>query len=435
MSEKSRILFVHGLGGRSDFTWGKLPALLMNDPEIAGRFEVSFYSFPAPMLRLPFSLWAPKLQDLSHGLQTHIDVLYPGEDVVLVCHSLGGVIARHYLVQMQQSGLPLQVRKAVLIATPNNGADLASVGSLILWRHHHLRQLSRGSDLLERLNADWHRLQMEKIVQVSFVVGTQDRVVDQLSATLYWGNPNVYTITGKTHTDIVKPSDESDLIVLLLKQILLGKLRARPMPTAPEIFTKPKVASTFSRDRFAVSWTFKKGAHGEIELHVDNDYIIENVGTAPTTLPVQIILDGRSAPELRYFRAGLRGSTLNSFDISKFEVRPYGDGNLATLFRSAAGIAIAPTEVWHVKNGYVMKKKRSDQEIWITNYLCRNLRLRVVVDSGLLLEGNPNFGTHGIGDVEITRYDELGATVFEASDIGAGQGFNFIWNFEKNANA
>ena len=60
-------------------------------------------------------------------------------------------------------------------------------------------------------------------MHVKFIVGTQDRVVNRYSARAYWGNPDVETVVGKGHIDIVKPVDENDDVYITVKQFLLQK--------------------------------------------------------------------------------------------------------------------------------------------------------------------------------------------------------------------
>ncbi len=52
------------------------------------------------------------------------------------------------------------------------------------------------------------------------MTGTQDRVVDRFSARAAWGNPDVDTVIGKGHRDIVKPERADDDAVIILKRFL-----------------------------------------------------------------------------------------------------------------------------------------------------------------------------------------------------------------------
>jgi pimeloyl-ACP methyl ester carboxylesterase len=218
---KARLLFIHGLGGHPTKTWSQLPSFLLADGELAERYEPGFYSFPTSLIRLPFSSRAPKVQELAAGLRTQIehDDL---ERVDLVCHSLGGLIARRYLIEEVKASRPLRVERLALCAVPNNGSGLASVGQMVSWRHGQIAQLCRDADLIEFLNEDWFHFNVQDKVRVKFVVGTQDKVVDRFSVAGYWGNPDVETIVGRGHIDLVKPDRPDDLLVKVLRRFLLS---------------------------------------------------------------------------------------------------------------------------------------------------------------------------------------------------------------------
>lgn len=115
------------------------------------------------------------------------------------------------------------MKHLVLLAVPNNGAGLAALGSLVSWKHYQLAQLCRDADIIEFLNEDWLRFELQKKVPTKFIVGTQDRVVDRLSVSAYWGNPDVDTVVGRGHIDLVKPVAADDDVVLIVRRFLRRK--------------------------------------------------------------------------------------------------------------------------------------------------------------------------------------------------------------------
>ena len=150
------LLFIHGLGGVAERTWGHFPALIRADRDLATHFETAFYSYPTAILRLPFFAHAPRIQDLAAGLKNQINNRYASwKDIVLICHSLGGLVARKYLLDEVRIGNILRVSKIVLLAVPNNGAGLAEIAQYISWRNLQLKQLCRGADIIEVVNEDW----------------------------------------------------------------------------------------------------------------------------------------------------------------------------------------------------------------------------------------------------------------------------------------
>ena len=230
---KRLILFVHGLGG-SDDTWGEFPTLLKNDNAFSS-FDVKSYSYRSKIVRnknivaLFSKVFAfitpqqrlPKIQDVADLLKTEIEERYAAyEEIYLVTHSMGGLVARKYLYEMVKSKTPLQVKKLMLYAVPNNGSDWAKLASF--YKHEQIEQLNRESDFMQHLNKEVDNIELEKALKVLYVVGKYDDVVDESSARGYWGNKSVKSLPN-THTDIVKPKDADDLSFLVLKNFLTSK--------------------------------------------------------------------------------------------------------------------------------------------------------------------------------------------------------------------
>jgi hypothetical protein len=220
------ILFVHGLGGTGEGTW-HLPnrpgffELIRQDETLSSQYDVEFYQYPTTLFPWPFFSTAPKIQHLAAGLKTQIDNKYAAySSIVLVCHSLGGLIARQYLIEEVRNQRPLKISKLLLYAVPNNGAGLASVATHISWTHNQLAQLSRDSDLIEFLNRDWRQLKMNDLLRIKYIVAGLDQAVDRPSAESFWGNPNVEEIIDKGHIAVVKPENPTDLAFVILKNFL-----------------------------------------------------------------------------------------------------------------------------------------------------------------------------------------------------------------------
>ncbi|MGE7471193.1 esterase/lipase family protein [Bosea sp. NPDC003192] len=219
--ERRLLLFVHGLGGDARATWGKLPGLLVEGAAFQEPPTIGYYTFPTSLFRLPFMAKAPKIQELAAGLRSQIENRYADFNKVdLICHSLGGLIARRYLIEEVKASRSLRVKHLALLATPNNGAGLAILANLVSWRHNQISQLCRNADIIELLNEDWVRFELQKKVATKFIIGTQDRVVDRFSASAYSGNSDVETVVGRDHIDLVKPVNSDDDVLIILKRFM-----------------------------------------------------------------------------------------------------------------------------------------------------------------------------------------------------------------------
>lgn len=231
------VLFVHGLGGAPVGTWGSFERLLRADGDL-GQLEVGHFSFPTFIFRLPFGPKYPGVPMLAQALATQIDHRHvDAEEITLVCHSLGGLIGKQYLIDCLSAKRAVRVKRAVFYAVPNNGASLAAVASLISWGHPQLRQLCHESDAVRAIGIGWERENVEDIVDVRYVVAAQDRVVDEESARKSWGNDRVDVVVDRGHVDVVKPLDANDLSYLILKNHIArsrsGAVRQVPAPREP----------------------------------------------------------------------------------------------------------------------------------------------------------------------------------------------------------
>jgi pimeloyl-ACP methyl ester carboxylesterase len=142
------VVFVHGILGHYIATWGKFPKLLSEDEDL-----------PA----LDILLWGYRSGFLARNHELHLEgghlattletMIEPGSDIVLVGHSMGGLIILKALVDRMSGGHAQSPPCAAvtwisLFATPLTGTWLAGlVGSLFA------SGLSRLSSLYKHLNA------------------------------------------------------------------------------------------------------------------------------------------------------------------------------------------------------------------------------------------------------------------------------------------
>lgn len=260
---KATIVFVHGLGGEPAATWGRFPDLIKADPDLKDCEIVSF-GYPTSLFSWPFSRKYPKIQTLSDALRTQLDVQFGDRrNVILVCHSLGGLIGRRYLVDLIKRKDELRVLGILLYAVPNDGASLARVAGYIAWRHNQLRQLCQDSDLIRDLDSDWETSEIARRVNVRYVVGALDRVVSERSARSSWGQPNVDVVADRGHIELVKPERSNDLPYLIFRKFALS-LTARP-PQTTEIMERYMTSSAKKRLPLPV----RKGRYRVIAFDLD----------------------------------------------------------------------------------------------------------------------------------------------------------------------
>jgi pimeloyl-ACP methyl ester carboxylesterase len=220
-SEETLLLLIHGLAGSNKGTWGELPTILRKAEDLGQEVTIDFFSYPSMLFRRPFLKRGPKIQELARGLRTQIENRFGSfKRIILICHSLGGLVARQYLLDESRANHRTRIVGLVLFAVPNNGDDLAKLVALFPFGNHQIRQLRPDSDFIENLNEDWAARRLQESVHVIYVIGAQDKVVKKLSAQAFWGNTNTETIVDKGHKDIVKPQNAEDMTVKILRNFL-----------------------------------------------------------------------------------------------------------------------------------------------------------------------------------------------------------------------
>jgi pimeloyl-ACP methyl ester carboxylesterase len=223
ISQNSKlILFIHGLGGSSSDTWGNFPELIKSSSELKGYYDVDFFDYPSVLFRFPFTKQIPIIQRIAQGLKSQIDNASEHyKEITLLCHSLGGLIGRYYVLQEARANrFPLLVKNLILFSVPNEGTELARIGKMISWRYWLLHQLTKDSDFLIFLNDEWESLKMENKVRVKYVIAGLDLMVSESSAISKWGKQKCEWVINRGHRDVVKPIDNKDLSFRIVSRFL-----------------------------------------------------------------------------------------------------------------------------------------------------------------------------------------------------------------------
>ncbi|MEG3093396.1 alpha/beta fold hydrolase [Sphingomonas sp. PB1R3] len=259
-SSANSIVFIHGLSGSAKSTWAAMERQFAADPRFDG-YNLDYYQYPTRLIRLPFTPPLPMLADLAHGLRTLIDERHASSSVSIVAHSLGGLIARQYIVDVLKSNRDLLVDNLVLIAVPNTGASLANVASLLSFPHFQLKTLAKDSEGLRRLNIDWLGCAADTKLSIKYILGGSDRVVPHHSGSPYKGIDAASLLIEADHRSIVSPVDINDIRYLAVSNFLIsgtksnstrqGSLKqANPLLGDPlfDIYTPAHEQFYYSRD-------------------------------------------------------------------------------------------------------------------------------------------------------------------------------------------
>ena len=214
------IIFIHGLSGSADGTWGKMIEFFRRDSTFSS-YALDTYEYPTCKINLAFWRKLPGIQELADGLSTFIQTYHSDKkSIILIGHSLGGLVLRYYILNAFKQDRSDALTAAIMIATPHTGAALGRIGNTISFRHAHLKQLTKGGDLLRSILDDWSHLKIEQKIQTLYITGGMDAIVDGDSSKPFHGNDRAKNLISFGHIDVIKPAHAGDIRFLTLKQFI-----------------------------------------------------------------------------------------------------------------------------------------------------------------------------------------------------------------------
>ena len=221
---KKVVIFVHGLGGSAKGSWGQFLELLKEDHDLD--LEYGLFEYPTEIARIPLlQKKYSSIQDLAKALKTLIAYKCDRfDEVILVGHSLGGLVIRKYLLDEQISGHKTKVKKVLFYAVPQLGSVLADISNFVSWKHKHLKQLCKESDFLDVLNDQWVASNMDARLDIQCVIGLADKIVSPESSKSICRQHTIDMIPDKGHKSIIKPKDSNDLSYMIFRNFVNKEL-------------------------------------------------------------------------------------------------------------------------------------------------------------------------------------------------------------------
>lgn len=223
------IIFVHGLGGEIDKTWGNFPKYIIDDQEI--EHTVIEYGYTSPNFLKQFYLPAPTILNIANGLLTDINARCDirNDEIILVGHSMGGLVIRRLLLRLNTKGIKHNISKVCFFDVPHDGSGLANIGKYIAFNNRHLKALVNNSSELDDLHEQWVDKKLDAHLNILSIIDANETVVSAMSSKSIFRHHPIETINGVNHSSIVKPTSETDTVVLLLKSFIknspsVGKL-------------------------------------------------------------------------------------------------------------------------------------------------------------------------------------------------------------------
>lgn len=182
-NNKNLIIFIHGLFG-SDKTWkniegNKLYDLLYNENSIKDNYDIGEFTYKSKLVS-KISIFKKNnlsIKEISESFKSEIDIVAKNyENIILIGHSMGGLIAKQYLIDNLKNN---KIKVYISLATPHKGSGLANY--LKYYNHNQIQDLIKNNDYLMELNRQWISSN-DFLPECYYFYGSYDKIVPKESA-------------------------------------------------------------------------------------------------------------------------------------------------------------------------------------------------------------------------------------------------------------
>jgi surfactin synthase thioesterase subunit len=230
------VLFVHGLRGSLESTWKAFAKLLRDDADFGA--DVALWGYTTGVIGKVPTIW-----QAADQLQTELRLrLKSYRRIILVGHSLGGLIIRAMVVRALQEGRVDDLDRIdhiLTLGTPNDGVELARLFKRF---SKQISDLQVTGDSVVELRNEWiNRVYTPQIrrgeernklaIPLTTVVGLDDDIVTPASARSFFQDPPPETVPGD-HVSMKDPKDSDATIYLLVRRAVDNAVAAVPASAA-----------------------------------------------------------------------------------------------------------------------------------------------------------------------------------------------------------
>lgn len=222
------IVFVHGFNSSKEAAWGQFPALLEDDDDFR-EFNIHRFGYPTKLCRQ-----VDDIRNQGEFLASYLTSIFKStqpkyRQVVLVGHSMGGLVILHALLKLERDHLQLlrnQDLRILTFGTPYLGVENTDV-LLLFCENKQVNDMSVLKDSLGELGREWTQRFNQQPgsgrntpqVRLHAFRGTEDQFITKTSACGYPQIP-CEPVDGD-HNSIVKPLTRAHLAYQKLKLVSL----------------------------------------------------------------------------------------------------------------------------------------------------------------------------------------------------------------------
>jgi len=208
--KKTCVLFIHGLGGNKEDTWGDLSSIL-NEKKNSSQsdefdeidlkyFEyestkfTNFDGFSKEVLTKLFKELCKSKDDKnqlpsqihseSKALRAHLsrDEYLDYESIFIIAHSMGGLISARYLLDEISERKPIKIKRILYICTPFLGSVFANIAVTLGFASDETKNMRINSNFIRELREGVQEI--EEVVDSTYFFGVKDKVIEAYSDTV-----------------------------------------------------------------------------------------------------------------------------------------------------------------------------------------------------------------------------------------------------------
>ncbi|MBP5979082.1 MAG: hypothetical protein KA748_02650 [Halomonas sp.] len=279
-TQKTGVVFIHGFTGGTA-TWvnqagERFCDMLSSEAQIANEFEFFEFDYYTQVLgvfksatvqnlkkmlnKLPLVKLDTKIQknkpirylsdQLNSYLRTELDEF---QDVVLIAHSMGGLIAKDHILNYVPEEGPRPVGY-VSMAVPHKG----SISALLLapTTNPNSKEMQPLSEYSDSINTEWYERRNE-LPKCVYLIATHDECVSEVSSLPYRVKTADRFTLNHDHTSICKPASKKDHSYKRVKKFLENISYQKKMVSAASLEYVSN-DSNFDKEAFVIKLILSK---------------------------------------------------------------------------------------------------------------------------------------------------------------------------------
>jgi len=232
---KNLLVFIHGFIGSTE-TWIKKDGakpfidLFMKDDQIRENFDIGIFEYHTELLSFfPKTKRLMKfisggtnrknlpIEEISLLLESKLRYSFPQyENIVLIGHSMGGLVAKRYILNDINKNSTTRVKLYVSLATPHSGSSIATFGKRII-DNYQVKDLDPLSESINAMNNEW--VQCGQLPKRIYAQGLHDDIVPKVSSVSYDKDVQEVVYCDDDHFSIITPALSSVIVDAVVPQL------------------------------------------------------------------------------------------------------------------------------------------------------------------------------------------------------------------------